>query len=153
MLSSILLGLAVTIVNLVILVVAIAVLLRFTSRHLEAETGPPSFMSDVTALAAMMGILMLGQAFMFTSWALLFLWLGEFSDFATAFYHSAVNFTSLGYGDIVMSTEHRLLGPLEAANGVMMLGLATGAILAMMNGLFSRRGRMFDLKRKIMQDN
>jgi hypothetical protein len=152
-LSNILLGLAVMIVNLGILVVAIAMLLRFVTRRLEAETVLPGIMSDVTALAAMLGILMLGQAFMFTSWALLFIWLGEFSDFATAFYHSAVNFTSLGYGDIVMSEEHRLLGALEAANGVMMLGLATGAILAVMNGLFSRRGHMSDLRKKIMQDN
>src|SRR5271154_826324 len=36
-------------------------------------------------------------------WAALFLVCGEFSDFATAYYHSAVNYTSLGYGDIIMS--------------------------------------------------
>ena len=32
-------------------------------------------------------------------WAVLFMICGEFSDFGTAFYHSAVNYTSLGYGD------------------------------------------------------
>lgn len=32
----------------------------------------------------------------------MFLWLGEFELFRDAFYHSAVNFTTLGYGDIVM---------------------------------------------------
>jgi hypothetical protein len=37
-------------------------------------------------------------------------------DYATAFYHSAVNFTTLGYGDIVMPPGWRLLSPLEAAN-------------------------------------
>jgi len=152
-LSNILMGLAVMILDLGILVMAIALLLRFVTRRLEADSGRPSLMNDVTALSAMMGILLLGQAFMLTSWALLFMWLGEFDDFATAFYHSTVNFTSLGYGDIVMSEENRLLGALEAANGVMMLGLATGAILAMMNGLFSRHGRVADLKNKIMQDN
>ena len=49
------------------------------------------------------------------------LWLGEFDQAYDAIYHSAVNFTSLGYGDIVMSRERKLLGPLEAVNGVLML--------------------------------
>ena len=40
---------------------------------------------------------------------------GEFTGLAPAFYHSAMNYTSLGYGDVVMSVSWRLLGPLEAA--------------------------------------
>ena len=54
-------------------------------------------------------------------WGGLFPWLGEFEQAYDAIYHSAVNFTSLGYGDIVMSRERKLLGPLEAVNGVLML--------------------------------
>jgi hypothetical protein len=36
-------------------------------------------------------------------WAALFMICGEFSDFGTAFYHSAVNYISLGYGDLIMT--------------------------------------------------
>ena len=36
-------------------------------------------------------------------WGLLFMICGEFPDFGTAFYHSAVNYTSLGYGDVIMT--------------------------------------------------
>jgi hypothetical protein len=61
-------------------------------------------------------------------WAVAFLLCGEFADGETAYYHSAVNFTTLGYGDVVMSRHWRLLGPLEAANGSLMLGLS-GAML------------------------
>ena len=56
----------------------------------------------------------------------------------TAFYHSAVNFASLGYGDIVMSEKWRLLGALEASNGVLMFGLSAGTLLAVMTNLFAR---------------
>ena len=35
-------------------------------------------------------------------WAVLFMICGEFTDFGTALYHSAVNYTSLGYGDLVV---------------------------------------------------
>ena len=89
---------------------------------------------------------------MFATWAILFLWLGEFEDFATAFYHSTVNFTSLGYGDIVMSEERRLLGALEAANGVLMFGLSAGAILSVMNGMFNRRKAGGHIKENMHQD-
>jgi voltage-gated potassium channel Kch len=64
-----------------------------------------------------------------TIWAWMFNILGEFEEFGTAFYHSAVNFGSLGYGDIVMSDEHKLLGALEAINGVIMIGVSTAALM------------------------
>lgn len=86
-------------------------------------------------LSIIMAILFVGHILQFASWAVLFMLLGEFNDFATAFYHSTVNFTSLGYGDIVMSEAWRLLGALEAANGVMMFGLTAGLVLSVMNDL------------------
>jgi hypothetical protein len=72
-------------------------------------------------------------------WAALFLVCGEFSDFATAYYHSAVNYTSLGYGDIIMSPGWRLLGPLETANGMLLFGLSTAMIFAVIQRLVEAR--------------
>ena len=71
-------------------------------------------------------------------WAAVFLARGEFADFSTAFYHSTVNFSTLGYGDLVMSERERLLGALEAVNGVMMFGLTTGVLMGVMNALLRR---------------
>ena len=49
-------------------------------------------------------------------WAVIFVLSGEFVDFGTAYYHSAVNFTTL---DIILSPRWRLLGlwkpPLECS--------------------------------------
>ena len=58
--------------------------------------------------------------------------LGEFDELYEAVYHSAVNFASLGYGDIVMSKDWKLLGPLEACCGVLMLGMTAAALMAIM---------------------
>ena len=63
-------------------------------------------------------------------WAVLFLSCGEFRAFGAAYYHSAVNYTTLGYGDVIMSPAWILLGPLEAANGMLMFGVSTGMIFA-----------------------
>jgi hypothetical protein len=69
----------------------------------------------------------------------LFIQLGQFEDLATAYYHSIVNFATLGYGDIVMSERWRLLGALQAASGVLMFGLSTSTLFAVMLQLFQRR--------------
>jgi len=45
-----------------------------------------------------------------------------------AFYFAFVNYTTLGYGDIVPATRWRLLGPLTAMNGVLLFGWSTAVI-------------------------
>ena len=73
----------------------------------------------------LMIVLMLGNIFQVVFWALLYRALGAFEDFETAMYFSGVTFTSLGYGDVVLDGRIRLLGPLQAANGLMMFGITT----------------------------
>jgi hypothetical protein len=77
-------------------------------------------------------------------WALLFVMCGEFPALGAAFNHSAVNYTTLGYGDIVMTPAWRLLGPLEAASGSLMFGVSTAMIFAVIQGLV--RTRLGELK-------
>jgi hypothetical protein len=73
-------------------------------------------------------ILLIGNIAQVSIWAILFQLLGEFPSLQEAVYHSAVNFSTLGYGDIVMSERHRFLGPLQAMNGVLMIGLSTATL-------------------------
>jgi hypothetical protein len=72
-------------------------------------------------------------------WAVLFVICGEFSDFRTAYYHSAVNYTSLGYGDIIMTPAWRLLGPLETADGMLLFGVSAAMIFAVIQRLVEAR--------------
>jgi Ion channel len=68
-------------------------------------------------------------------WAWLFIVCGEFQGFGIAYYHSAVNYTTLGYGDLIMSPSWRLLGPLEGADGALMFGVSTAMIFAITQAL------------------
>jgi hypothetical protein len=72
-------------------------------------------------------------------WGLLFIICGEFPDFGTAFYHSAVNYTSLGYGDVIMTPSWRLLGPLETADGMLLFGVSTAILFAVIQWLVQAR--------------
>jgi hypothetical protein len=72
-------------------------------------------------------------------WALVFIGCGEFPDLAAALYHSAENYTTLGYGDVVMSASWRMLGPLEAADGMLMFGISTALIFTVISRLVETR--------------
>ncbi len=74
-------------------------------------------------------------------WAVVLSLCGEFTRLAGAFYHSAMNYTSLGYGDVVMSASWKLLGPLEAANGLLLFGVSTAMIFAVIQRLVRSRLR------------
>jgi len=154
MLVNLAIGSILMLANLAIQVVAVSLLIRYFIKRLStAQEGGASLGTDGWILSVVMAVLLLGHVFQFATWAALFLWLGEFEDFATAFYHSTVNFTSLGYGDIVMSETRRLLGALEAANGVLMFGLSAGTILSVMNQLFSRRKTVAKLRDSLRNED
>ncbi len=72
-------------------------------------------------------------------WAASFVLIGQFSNYWVAFYHSAVNFSTLGYGDIVMEPPWRQLGGLEALSGILMLGLSTATLSSVFSKLLRLR--------------
>jgi hypothetical protein len=137
-LTALLIGSVTLIINLAIQVTALVLVIRALIRRLDRGGVEPSFGTDIIMMGYVLAMLFAGHLLQFAIWAALFQAMGEFSDFETALYHSVVNFTSLGYGDIVMSERWRLLGALEAANGVLMFGLTTGGMMPIMTSLFGR---------------
>lgn len=105
---------------------------RYYVRQAQSHGG---LIAEVRPLLIAMLIMTFGNLLQIILWGALFLELGEFGEFYDAAYHSAVNFTSLGYGDVVMSTHWKLLGPLEAVNGILMLGMTGAALMAILQQL------------------
>lgn len=58
-------------------------------------------------------------------YGLLYLVLEAMPDFETALYFSTASFTTLGYGDVVLSPRWRTLGAIEGANGLLLFGWST----------------------------
>lgn len=139
MLIPLVLGSFIVVGNMVIQIAAMIFVIRLLISAMEMnKASAHGLASQTLSLSTVVLVLFVGHVFQFAIWAALFVYLGEFDSYATAFYFSAVNFTSLGYGDIVMSETWRLLGPLEAANGVLMFGLSAGAILSLINWMLKR---------------
>ena len=74
-------------------------------------------------------------------WAIVYVLCGEMATFETALYFSAENYTALGYGDLVLSERWRILGPLEAINGLLLIGLSTAGMFAVLNRMIANRLR------------
>jgi hypothetical protein len=72
-------------------------------------------------------------------WAAAFSAVHVLPDFETSFYYSLKSYTTVGYGDVLPPVSWRLLGPIEAAVGVMMLGWSTAIIVAAVQRIFDAR--------------
>lgn len=65
-------------------------------------------------------------------WALAFQALGAFGGLEEAVYFSLVCFTTLGFGDLLMPQDWRILAGMEAANGFLNFGLLTALLIEAM---------------------
>lgn len=68
-------------------------------------------------------------------YAALYLSLGAFSHFEEALYFSTVTYASIGFGDVLMTHEWRILSAIEGAAGVIMLGLSTAYLVSLLTQL------------------
>ncbi|HEY2528948.1 MAG TPA: ion channel [Xanthobacteraceae bacterium] len=134
-----LISLVTTLATIVVHVGASAAIAYFLLGEYRRGRAGVRFWRDVAIVAGGTLLALIAHLAEITIWALVLDASGEFTHFAMAFYHSAMNYSSLGYGDIVMSNSWKLMGPLEAANGMLMFGISTAMIFTLMQLLFQTR--------------
>jgi voltage-gated potassium channel Kch len=71
-------------------------------------------------------------------WGLFYWKAGAVTTLGDGLYFSLVTFTTLGYGDITLPEQWRMLGAFEAANGVIMFGWTTALIVAIVQRMYVR---------------
>jgi voltage-gated potassium channel Kch len=107
-----------------------------TAQH-WALRSPLTRASVVGALVFVMLLVAIVES---TLWAGLYLWVGALPTLSEALYFSLVTFTTLGYGDVILPEQWRILGAFQAANGILMFGWTTAIIVAVAQRVFLRRG-------------
>ena len=120
---------------LVVQVVVVFWCVRYCTRQTDRDASNAGWLRTIRPLSVSMLAMMTANLIQIALWGLLFVGLGEFEELYPAIYHSAVNFTSLGYGDVVMKQDWKLLGPLEAANGVLMMSMTAAALTAILQSI------------------
>ncbi len=143
MMLPIIFGISEVLLNVLIQATTVVIIMRRLSKYRHDNERPDTLFKHTRILAGVMAIFFIGHLIQILAWAIPFRVFGQFSDLTTAFYHSAVNYTSLGYGDIVMDENWRLLGALEAANGILMFGVSTAAFFAIMSNQARHHSNFF----------
>jgi hypothetical protein len=133
---SLLVGAGVFLVSLVGFAMTTTLIVNLALHLIRLALG---FWKSVAIMMAVALITASAHLILIALWAVVFLICGEFSNFHQAYYCSAQNYTSLGYGDIRLSERWQLLGPLEAVNGLLLFGLSTAIMFSVLSNLIAKR--------------
>lgn len=139
LLDPMVVGVVTVICTVLIHALPLSATVKFVSREKQLGRVGISFWLDSGIAARAILLALAAHLVEMALWGAVFMICGEFSTFDTAYYHSAVNYTSLGYGDIIMSPSWRLLGPLETADGMLLFGVSTAMVFAVIQRLVEAR--------------
>ena len=134
-----LVGIVANAATIVIHALAVRATVTFVRHEDQAGRVGVGFWTGVAVLAVGVFFALVAHLLEIGVWAVLFMLCGEFPAFATAYDHSAVNYTTLGYGNVIMTPSWRFLGPLEAANGMLLFGVSTALVFAVVERLIQAR--------------
>jgi len=79
-------------------------------------------------------------------WGWFYLMIGTVPDWETALYFSASSFTTVGFGDVYLDKDWRLLSSIEAMNGFLMFGWSTAFIFEIVSHVYRKEGKAINDK-------
>jgi voltage-gated potassium channel Kch len=143
-LVQILIGSLMITLTVVIHILGIIYLIRLLTSWVPRLRPAQSYLGMVEILV----VTVLAMFFLHTleiwSWAALYLWVGEFVDWQRALYFSTVTFSTLGYGDITLQDKWQLVSSFEAVNGIILFGVSTAFIFAVIHKLYQSASKPGD---------
>jgi len=138
-LNPLLIGVATTFCTIILHALLLGMIIWIVRRDLRLGRVGTRFWLDTIFITNVAMLLLAAHLAEVGLWALVLERCGEFSNFGAAYYHSAVNYTTLGDSAFAMSARWRLLAALEAGNGMLMFGVSTAAIFAVIQRLLQHR--------------
>jgi hypothetical protein len=139
MLRQLLFGAGINIANITIHAVAMIVILR-SRRTVHASLPSHPMLRLIGIMIAAVSILTAAHILEITVWSIAYRLLGVAPDGSDALYFAFVNYTTLGYGDVLPVARWRLLGPMAAMNGVLLFGWSTAVIFQVLWATISGEG-------------
>lgn len=119
-------------------IVSLAELLVRLTKKIETQL---RFFSNAAILITIFGIFVLLHIAEGAIWAGFYYQAGLFKDFETCLYFSLKSYSTVGYGDVLLPQNWRLLGTIEGISGVLLCGLSAAFLFAIINALFGFRVR------------
>jgi hypothetical protein len=130
LLDQIIVGAVPSLANLIIHAVLLAIVVR-TVRDLSARgQAAPAVLTDSLIIVATGVLLVMGHFLEVLIWAGTYAIVGAAPPGTDLVYFAFSNYTTLGYGDVLPVPHWRLLGPMTALNGILLIGWSTALIFA-----------------------
>jgi hypothetical protein len=108
-------------------------LIVVATHHIAAATDDLHVFARVAALMLVtLVVLMITHVIEISVWAGYYAWLGVETEKAGPFEFAFENYTALGYGDAVAGPGYRLIGPITALNGLLLIGWSVAIIFEVM---------------------
>lgn len=123
MLLQLMLASAMVVVTVLVHLFGLAILMRLLRSHSRLFAAL-RIMPLTALLGATIGVFAI-HSFEIWLYAGLYLALGAFSQLEVSLYFSTVTYASVGYGDVLLPQRWRILGAIEGATGIIMLGWST----------------------------
>jgi len=117
-------------VTVMIHLVGLAILIRLLRSH-HRLMRPVRIMPLTLLLGASVGIFAIHTIEIWL-YAALYLQLGAMAEFEQSLYFSTVTYASIGYGDVLLPHAWRILGAIEGATGIIMLGWSTAFLVSLL---------------------
>jgi hypothetical protein len=122
-----LVGGGVSVVNIAIHAMVMTLVVQITrALAIRDRSSQPLFLTWM--MIGTVSVLMAAHASEVLVWSLAYFILGVATRDSSSIYFAFVNYTTLGYGDVIPNKEWQLLGPITAMNGVLMFGWSTAVI-------------------------
>jgi hypothetical protein len=144
MLRQLLVGIAISVCNIAVHALVMATVVQISSRIASSKdtVWQPLRLTTVMIAAASIATVPVLMAAHFSEvmvWSLAYAIVGAAPAGADPVYFAFVNYTTLGYGDVIPVERWRLLGPITAMNGVLLFGWSTAVIFEVLRRT-ARRG-------------
>jgi polyferredoxin len=146
-LRQILFGSGISVGNIAIHAIAMVAILRSRRTvHASVPSHPMLRLTGIMIVTVLM--LMAAHLLEIAVWSMAYQLVGVVPEGGDPLYFAFVNYTTLGYGDVLPVARWRLLGPMAAMNGVLLFGWSTAVIFQVLWATISRE----DLRKSIEGD-
>ena len=125
-------GLLVSVITIAIQAMAtlcVIKMVRYAARHVSGRRKIEALVVVMAAAGTLLTVFHLLEVLV---WAQLYAITGA-TEIENVYYFAFVNFTTLGYGDLIPARPWRILGPMTAANGMLLFGWSTAVLFAVLS--------------------
>lgn len=140
MLRQFLVGGGVTIINIAIHAWVMAVVVQVARSSRRSMLSPSLFLMAV--MIQTMLVLVAAHLVEVFIWSAAYFIVDATPSGTDLVYFAFVNYTTLGYGDVVPLPEWRLLGPITAMNGMLLFGWSTAVIFEVLRKALEIKGKI-----------